>query len=81
MKLSEAQKYKELVLAHKRAEISNEELQKAMIEEGGILSNLYQELEMDSKAVDCQEDVNYTKDKVSLHSHTFYEVLYCKGGN
>lgn len=81
MKLSEAQKYKELISAHKGTEISNEELQKAMIAEGGILSNLYQELEMDSKAVDCHDDVNYTKDKVQLHSHTFYEILYCRSGN
>ena len=41
MKLSEAQKYKELISAHKGAEISNEELQNAMIAEGGILSNIY----------------------------------------
>lgn len=81
MKLSEAKKYRELVLAHKRAEISNEELQKAMIAEGEILSNLYQELEMDSKAVDCHEDVNDTKDNIQLHSHTFYEILYCQSGN
>ena len=60
MKLSEAKKYKELVLVRKRAEISNEELQRAMIAEGEILSNLYQELEMDSKTVDCHEAVSYT---------------------
>lgn len=81
MKLSEAKKYRKLVQAHKHAEISNEELQKAMIAEGEILSNLYQELEMDSKTADCHEDVNYTKDSIQLHSHTFYEILYCQSGN
>ena len=60
MKLSEMQKYKELVSAHKRSEISNEELQKTFITDGAILSNLYQEMEMDSDSVDCHDDVNYT---------------------
>ena len=45
MKLSEMQKYKELVSAHKRSEISNGELQKTFITDGAILSNLYQESE------------------------------------
>lgn len=81
MKLSEIRKYTEIISAHQRSEISNEEVQKAIIADGAILSNLYQEMEMDSDTVDCHDDVNYTKDKVSLHSHTFYEILYCKGGN
>ena len=81
MKLSEMQKYKELVSAHKRSEISNEELQKTFITDGAILSNLYQEMEMDSDSVDCHDDVNYTKDSIQLHSHTFYEMLYCRSGN
>lgn len=81
MKLSEAHRYKKLISALNGVQITNEELQKRMIAEGGILSNLYQELEMDSNTVDCQEDVNYTKDKVQLHSHTFYEILFCRSGN
>ena len=81
MKLSEMQKYKELVSAHKRSEISNEELQKTFVTDGAILSNLYQEMEMDSDSVDCHDDVNYTKDSIQLHSHTFYEMLYCRSGN
>lgn len=81
MKLSEMQKYRELVSAHHRSEISNEEMQKAFIADGAILSNLYQEMEMDSDSVDCHDDVNYTKDSVQLHSHTFYEMLYCCSGN
>ena len=81
MKLSEMQKYKELVSAHKKSEISNEELQKTFITDGAILSNLYQEMEMDSDSVDCHDDVNYTKDSIQLHSHTFYEMLYCRSGN
>lgn len=81
MRLSEAKKYRELVLERRRTEVSNEELQKAMITEGGILSNLYQEIEMDSRIADCHEDINDTKDNIQLHSHTFYEILYCQSGN
>jgi AraC-like DNA-binding protein len=43
-------------------------------------SNFYQELEMSSRFVDTHQDVSYSNDHVSLHSHTFYEILYCKGG-
>ena len=25
--------------------------------------------------------MNYTKDSIQLHSHTFYEMLYCRSGN
>ena len=39
--------------------------------------SLYQELEMESRFVDTHRDVSYTNSNVSLHSHTFYELLYC----
>lgn len=55
MKLSEVERYQELLSAHLRSEISNEEVQKIMIADGRILSNLYQEIEMDSSMVDCHE--------------------------
>ena len=42
---------------------------------------VYQEMEMDDKYLDMQEDTSYAKDSVSLHSHTFYEILLCEGGN
>ena len=56
MKLSEMQNIKNWFLTHKRSEISNEELQKTFITDGAILSNLYQEMEMDSDSVDCHDD-------------------------
>ena len=40
--------------------------------------NLYQELEMDSRFVDTHQDISYQNAKVNLHSHTFYEVLFCR---
>ena len=41
----------------------------------------YQEMEMDSKYLDVHEDISYLKDSVSLHSHIFYEILFCRSGN
>ena len=40
--------------------------------------NVYQELEMESRFVDTHRDVSWSNDHVHLHSHTFYEVLYCR---
>lgn len=48
---------------------------------GAISENLYQELEMDSRYVDVHEDVSCAGDRVQLHSHTFYELLYCEEGS
>lgn len=41
----------------------------------------YHELEMDSSYLDAHVDISYTKDIVSLHSHDFYELLYCHSGD
>ena len=38
---------------------------------------LYQELEMSSRYVDTHRDTTYSNAQVQLHSHTFYELLYC----
>ncbi len=40
--------------------------------------NLYQELEMDSRFVNTHQDISQQNAKVNLHSHTFYEVLFCR---
>lgn len=40
--------------------------------------NLYQELEMSSRFVDTHQDVSRSNSQVSLHSHAFYELLYCR---
>ena len=41
-------------------------------------SNIYQELEMSSPFVDTHRDTSFSNARVSLHSHTFYELLYCR---
>lgn len=38
---------------------------------------LYQELEMSSRYVDTHRDTSYSNGQVQLHSHAFYELLYC----
>ncbi len=40
-------------------------------------SGFYQELEMDSFLVDTHRDTSYSNAHLSLHSHAFYELLYC----
>lgn len=42
------------------------------------MSNLYQELEMSSPYVNTHRDTSYSNSIVSLHSHNYYEILYCR---
>ena len=35
---------------------------------------------MDSRYVDAHQDVSFDKEQVNLHSHEFYELLYCRTG-
>lgn len=43
-------------------------------------SNIYQELEMSSQFVNTHRDTTYSSQIVSLHSHTYLEILYCHTG-
>lgn len=38
----------------------------------------YQELEMSSPWVDTHRDTSYSNGQLQLHSHSFYELLYCR---
>lgn len=42
------------------------------------IGDIYQELEMESAFVDTHRDVSYTHTPFKLHSHHFYELLYCR---
>jgi len=42
--------------------------------------NFYQELEMSSPYVNTHRDVSYEPERLQLHSHTFYEIIYCESG-
>lgn len=41
-------------------------------------ANLYQELEMSSPYVNTHRDVSYASATVSLHSHSYAELIYCR---
>ena len=47
---------------------------------GGAGINLYQELEMSSPYVNTHRDVSYGPENLQLHSHAFFELIYCEGG-
>ena len=40
-------------------------------------ASVYQELEMSSRYVDTHQNVTYSNSRVNLHSHNFYELLFC----
>lgn len=40
--------------------------------------DIYQELEMESRFVDTHRDISDVGSVVNLHSHSFYELLYCR---
>ena len=41
-------------------------------------NKLYQELEMTSRFVDTHRDSSFSNAHMQLHSHVFYELLYCR---
>lgn len=46
--------------------------------EGIDFQNFYQELEMSFPMVETHRDESYTNAHINLHSHVFYEMLYCR---
>lgn len=43
-------------------------------------ASLYQRMEMSARFVDAHLDVSYPGDSVAVHSHAFFEVVYCITG-
>ncbi len=50
-------------------------------ERGIVVGNLYQELEMSSSLVNFHRDITYRKQNISIHSHSFFEVMYCRSAD
>lgn len=50
-------------------------------EEGIDLQNFYQELEMSFPMVETHRDESYTNANINLHSHNFYEMLFCRASD
>ena len=46
--------------------------------EGIDFQNFYQELEMSNPFVETHRDESHTNAVMSLHSHDFYEMLFCR---
>ena len=76
MKLDELQKLAQAFPNLKPADLNAQML--TQIRQLGIDPDaLYQELEMTSPYVDTHRDASYSNAHMQLHSHTFYELLYC----
>jgi AraC-like DNA-binding protein len=81
MKLDELQKIAKLASVTAVMNNSPEQhelLRQALREEGFDLANLYQELEMSSPYVNTHRDTSYGVNTVSLHSHAYSELIYCR---
>ena len=49
--------------------------------EGIVIGKLYQELEMSSSPVSFHRDISYVRQGISLHSHSFYEIMFCRSAD
>ena len=76
MKLTELQKLAKQVPDLRGVELQ-QWLQSRLPDIGMDPNAIYQELEMTSRYVDTHRDTSYSNVQVQLHSHTFYELLYC----
>ena len=76
MKIDEMRKISQMEWSH-----TEEDYRKVMdhLKEMGIdPTNMYQELEMSSRFVNTHRDTSYFNSTVSLHSHQYIEILYCR---
>ena len=77
MKLTDLRKISESI-ARKQLPPDPQAMVQELIALGYDPNHLYQELEMESRFVDTHQDTSYSNMNVALHSHAFYEVLYCR---
>ena len=54
-----------------------QKIQEILRSEGIDFQNFYQELEMSEPQVETHRDVTYSNAQLNLHSHVFYELLFC----
>ena len=76
MKIEEIQKLSKN-LPDPAREWTGEERERYLKNMGFEAGTFYQELEMSSRYVDTHQDVTYANSRVNLHSHNFYEILFC----
>ena len=56
-------------------------MKESLKQEGIDLQNFYQELEMSFPLVETHRDESYTNANINLHSHNFYEMLFCRSSD
>ena len=76
MKLKEIKRLMKTISAPNSPK-SQQEIYEFIRQQGMEPGSFYQELEMSSRYADTHRDVSNSNTSVSLHSHTFYEILYC----
>lgn len=54
---------------------------KYLADKGIAVGNLYQELQMSSNFVNFHTDRTYSGHSISIHSHSFYEVVFCRASD
>ena len=58
---------------------TSEQMVRSYFQDLGLnFNDFYQELEMESRFVDTHQDTSTSNANVQLHSHRFYELLYCR---
>ena len=57
---------------------SHQKMLEHLTELGFEPGSFYQELEMSSPFVNTHRDISYSNSPVNLHSHSYYEILYCR---
>ena len=76
MKLGELRKLARFAAGMEGAD-AQKKVQEHMLALGMDPGAFYQELEMTSRLVDTHRDVSFSNAHMQLHSHTFYELIYC----
>ena len=76
MKLGELQKLAQVIPNTPGAD-AHQKLQEHIRSLGLDPNSLYQELEMASRFVDTHRDTSFSNAHMQLHSHAFFELLYC----
>ncbi|MBR2421419.1 MAG: AraC family transcriptional regulator [Oscillospiraceae bacterium] len=56
-------------------------LREQLKQEGIEFQNFYQELEMSAPMAETHRDVSYSNANINLHSHNFYEMLFCQSSD
>ena len=76
MKLGELRKISQN-FTEKGDKTAQKEVYERLLSLGIDPNTFYQELEMTSRLVDTHRDTSYSNAHIQLHSHTFFELLYC----